>query len=236
MPKRSPLHRAPRYPIVFPVSYRPERGASGPARTGRTCNLSIAGACLELGERLSPGTCISLTVETEEERFTLVADVVWVDHFVSTGGDLRHGVKFMRLTLDQQQALRDALRRHARVWSPSRVQLTLPARCLPSALQGSALAGWTADLGREGLALDLPQRLPIGTSVAITLAAPRGEVTSTATIVWVESCDPVPVGRCLRHGLVLTNPGSMWDRLGGFRSGESSSLGSEGAGSPAAAA
>ncbi len=236
MPKRSPLHRAPRYPIVFPVSYKLESGASGPARSGHTCNLSVAGACLELGKRFSPGTRISLTVETEEERFTLTADVVWVDHFASPGGDLRHGVKFLRLTLDQEQTLRSVLRRHARVWSPSRVQLTLPARCLPSALPGSPLAGWTADLGREGLALDLPQRLPIGSSVAITLAAPRGELKSTATIVWVESCDLVPPGRCLRHGLVLTNPGSVWDRLGGFRSGESTNQESESAGSPAAAA
>ncbi len=236
MPKRSTLRRVPRYPLVFPVSYQREGSAAGPMRPGHTCNLSVAGACLVLGERLPPTTRINLSVQTDQERLTLTASVVWVESFAAPGEGLWHGVMLTPNTLDQQHSLQRVIRRHARVWSPTRVQLTLPARCLSSIAADCPLTGWTADLSRNGLALDLPRRLPIGTSIFVTLAAPRGEVTAAATVVWAEPSDPGPTDRCLRHGLQFLNPGSVPNLLSDFRIRSTPDLDSRNAESTIAAA
>ncbi len=233
MPKRSALRRTARYPIVLPVSYQPENPDASSTRAGRTCSLSTAGACLELSERLLSGVRISLIIQTDQECLSTTASVVWVEPLGQTAKAVRHGVAFTHLTSVQQEVLRGAIRRHARAWAPARVQLSLPARCLATEAAAPVLAGWTADLGRGGLALDLPEPLPIGTPVAVTLAAPRGEVTATATIVWVE---PFGTSKCLRHGLLLTNPGSMWDLRSDFQTGELPSKESVGAETPAVAA
>ncbi len=220
MPQRSPLRRAPRYPMVFPVSYQLQTPQAGPARCCYTRSLSTTGACLELYEQLPPGASLSLRIQTDQECLAATAGVVWVEPLTPPGEAIQHGVAFTQLLSVQQEVLGGIIRRHARVWAPVRVQLSLPVRCFATTAAPSLLAGWTADLGREGLALDLPEHLSIGTPVAITLAAPRGEVTATATIVWA---DPVPGGRCIRHGLLLTHPGSVWDMLSRFQSGRKES-------------
>ncbi|MBP2672304.1 MAG: PilZ domain, partial [candidate division NC10 bacterium] len=96
-------HRSPRYQIALSVTYRttPKGMAAALEGSGRTRNLSDTGGCLELVERLAPGTPLNLVLLDEGGNFTLPAQVVWVGHPRRPSGGTMHGVTFLQMTADQ---------------------------------------------------------------------------------------------------------------------------------------
>jgi hypothetical protein len=80
---------------------------------GWTRNLSIAGACVELGERLQPGMPLQVVLQTVHEYIKVEAQVIWARESTPAGGSVFHGIAFTQVATDQDQALRDLLRTSA---------------------------------------------------------------------------------------------------------------------------
>jgi len=204
MPEDSSGQRFPRYQIVLPVAYQAAPpGAVSPRKgSGWTRNLSETGACLELTESLSVGTTLRLILRDEAGELALLARVVWVGYPpLPTGGTL-HGVAFGDMALHERLVLAAIIRRQAglRVQA-TRIPAALPVACRPLGGAGVALQGWTGDLGSEGCLLLLPEQFAVGTVIEVKLTTPQGDVTATATVVWVESAVLAVMRRLTRHGV-----------------------------------
>lgn len=109
-----------RYRIILPFQAWLQDRLIPQTTSGWTCNLGEAGACLDLSsdlvEGFSPGSELLLTLQLDHaEDLPLEARVVWVGQPTFPGGT-RHGVIFPRLNPDQQQRLRDLVRRLGRSW------------------------------------------------------------------------------------------------------------------------
>jgi hypothetical protein len=66
----------------------------------------------------------------------------------------------------------------------------------------------------------LPARLAVRTVVEVTLATPRGDFATEATVVWVARWDPRPPRQFLRHGLQFTAAHWVRDLILGLLLGE----------------
>lgn len=170
---------------------------------GWTRNLSLAGACVELGERLRPGMPLQVVLQTAHEYIELEAHVIWARESTPPGGSVFHGIAFTHVATDQDQALRDLLRtstaheRHAGI----RMISEIPVTCQPKGKAGPPLQGWTGDISRAGVLLCLPQVLDPGTMVELTLHFAGERVMAEGTVVWVEPPEGRKAGEAIRHGV-----------------------------------
>lgn len=219
MAAKSSSHHLPRYIIGLPIccTYTPKGAHSTGVGLGWTRNLSEAGACLELLEALAPGTPLSLVFQTEGDNLAVEATVSWVGHPSLPGGHTLHGVTFPQLSPEQRHALQ-ALFRHQGAVRPRvhRLPIALPVQCHAVGAPEPALRGWTGSLSPSGCALVLPERLPVGTLLELTLTTPRGDVTTTGTVVWVERAAPETAGHLPRHGVRFTDPNLLRDLIIGY--------------------
>ncbi len=214
----SPRH-LPRYLIGLPIfcTYILKGGQTSGVGLGWTRNLSEAGACLELLEALAPSTPLSLVLQTEGGNLAVQADVSWVGHPSLPGGRTLHGVTFPQLSPDQRQCLQALLQRQGAARPKAhRLPVAFPVQCHAVGALESALHGWTGDLSPGGCALLLPDRFPVGTLLDLTLTTPRGELTPTGTVVWVERAVLGTAGHLTRHGVRFTDPNSLRDLIIGF--------------------
>ncbi len=204
-PSASPGSR--RYSIVLPVFFKPKGTLAAKAGKGRTCSLSEGGACLELAEPLAPAMPLSLALQTDQGLFRLEAEVVWVGKPDIASGGILHGVKFVWVTADQQQAVQAILRVKGQAEGrAARVPVRLHGRCRLLEAPGPAWHGWVDDLSREGCALRLPERLTVGAAVEVNFVTPEGDFSAEATVVWVEPPARTPTEKLIRHGLQFTAP------------------------------
>jgi len=197
-------HRSPRYQIALSVTYRTApKGTAPPLEgSGRTRNLSDTGGCLELMERLVPGTPLSLVFFGEGENVTLPAQVIWVGHPRRPSGGTMHGVTFLQMTQEQREAIQGLIRSRGRLRSrAARVPAALPTECRLLGITGEPILGWTGDLSWEGCSVLLPDRFPVGTLMEVTLTTPRGDVSAKATVVWVDPLERVQTRHLTRHGV-----------------------------------
>lgn len=197
-------HRSPRYQIALSVTYRTTpRGAAAPVEgAGRTRNLSDTGGCLELVDRLAPGTPLSVAFTDESENLVLPAQVVWVGHPRRPSGGTMHGVTFVQMTSDQREAIQSLIRNRGRLRSrAARIPAALPTECRLLGLTADTIRGWTGDLSWEGCSVLLPERFPVGTLMEVTLTTPRGDVSAKATVVWVDPMDRLQTRNLTRHGV-----------------------------------
>ncbi len=100
--------RFPRYRTTLPVLYKSTPG-SGSVGAGWTRDLSEGGSCVELDERLWPGTPLQLRLHTDRGSIELKAQVAWSGQPNPDGGNI-HGVTFIQVPAPLRQALRDLLR------------------------------------------------------------------------------------------------------------------------------
>ncbi len=219
MPQRASLLRTSRYLVDLPIFCRYTTIGEQATKTssGWTRNLSETGACLELVEPLAPGTSLSLVIQSEGKSLTMLAEVVWGDPPSLPGVRILHGVTFPLLTVEQQTAIQTLLRRTRPLKARAhRIPAALPVQCRASGIPGPPLSGWTGDLSRNGCSLLIPGRLALGSTVEVTLAAPRGDCTAEGTIVWVETSGGVPTTPLMRHGVRFTDPNLLRDLIIGF--------------------
>jgi len=216
--RSSPQHLR-RYLIGLPIfcTYTPKGAQTPGVGSGWTRDLSEAGACLELREALPPGTPLRLVLQADGGNLPVEATVIWVGHPSLPGGHTLHGVTFANRTSDQRQALQALLRRTGSLQARAhRLPAALPVHCHSAGAPEPALRGWTGNLSPGGCALALPDRLPVGTLLDLTLTTPRGDVPATGTVVWVERAAPETAGHLPRHGVRFTDPTVLRDLILGF--------------------
>lgn len=97
---------------------------------------------------------------------------------------------------------------HARRYA--RFAIRLPVRCVRiSARPTRSCRGRTTNVSRGGLALELPERLPPATKVAVEIRTGIGSMRMEADVVWTRRA----AGRTgpVRHGLCLANQSELLD-------------------------
>jgi hypothetical protein len=199
-------YRFSRYPIQLPLLLKPKGPGPIKVGVGWTRNLSQGGACVELAERLSPGTSLRARLRKEHGTIEMGASVAWVGQpEPGNGGGVPHGLNFTQLLPDQHQAL-SILLVSAGLKRPAglRVSCEVPITCHLAPDAGPPVRGRTHDIGRGGLLLHLPQILPPGTALLLTLHTPQGPLTAEGTIVWVAPPEGRTPGGPIRHGLRFT--------------------------------
>ena len=194
-----------RYPIQLPLLHTPKGSAPARRGVGWTRNLSEGGACVELAERLQPRLPLWVRLRTEQGAIEAEAQVAWAEGPPLANGGILHGVAFTQLAHDPLQALRDliltkGLVRPAGVRLPFEVPVTYRSR----GEAGPPFHGRTHDISRGGLLLRLPQVLPPGTLLELTLHTPTGPFTTKGTVTWVAPPEGRTPGGPIRHGVQFT--------------------------------
>lgn len=213
MPDWLTQRRFPRYTIYLPFAQKAGVPAAGGTAVGWTRNLSEGGGCLELAECLKPQTPLRIRLQTDRGPLTIGGLVVWTGDPARAGGGVRHGVIFTQVPPDQRQALRTLVARRAQGTDAKvRLPFEVGVTCQRKGQQEEPpLQGQTGDVSREGLLLLLPEVLPEGTALELTLHTPTGPLTAAGEIVWVESPGGRLLGPPYRHGLQFRTVG--WSTL-----------------------
>ena len=205
MPDLSEHRQFRRYPIQLPFLHTPTSSAPARPGVGWTRNLSEGGACVELAERLQPRLPLLVRLRAERGVIEAGAEVAWAEEPRLANGGILHGVTFTQLALDPLQALQNlilimGLGRPA----GGRLPFKVPVTYKPSSEAGPPLHGWTHDISRGGLLLRLPQILPQGTRLEVTLHTPTGPLTTEGTVIWVAPPEGRTPGGPIRHGVQFT--------------------------------
>jgi hypothetical protein len=205
MPRAEDNRRLVRHAAQLPLVYRLPGGRGHHAETGWTRDLSAGGIGLDLPERLRKYARLTLRLGTALGTVRAEGQVLWVGLPTTPSGGTPHGITFTELPPTHQTLLQELLRALARApHAASRLPLDLPVRCQAKDPDGPALRGRTLNVGRGGLALQLPVALVPGAEVALTLQAARQPLTVEAVIAWVEAeRRRLPTGP-ITHGLQFT--------------------------------
>ena len=198
--------RHPRYPVRLPVLYKGLDPAPGRAGVGWTRDLSEGGACLELAERLEPMSTLDLALRTDDGSVELEAEVAWAAEPGPVGQAVLHGVGFTHLGELHRKAFHDLLihKGHTR-FEGLRLPLELPVLCRPMGMADPVLQGRTGDVSRGGLLLLLPEVIPPGFTLRVSIQTTRGGVEAEGIIAWVGSAEAKSPGRLVRHGFKFTD-------------------------------
>ncbi len=219
MPDGLTLRRSPRYLVDLPVfcKYAPKRSQATRTGSGWAHILRDSGACLELTGSVAPGTALSLLLQTTSDLLLLEGIVAWMGHLSQSGGCTLHGVTFPDLTTDQRVALRHLIRKEGLRWARAqRPPVVLLARCQRPGKAEPLCQGWACDVSRDECLVFLPERLPEGAEVELTLAAPRGDVVTRADVDWVAPSEGEAPDRLIRHRLRFTDSNPLRDMIIGF--------------------
>ena len=200
MPEPPQPRRLPRYPVQVPLVYWKEadphqRGA------GWTYNLCEHGVGVELDESLRPWLPLGLRLVTTYGPLDLRARVVWIGG-LQLGGGTPHGLEFRQVSPPQREFLEQyvkLLQGQARLGG--RFPLDLPAQCQLKHPPGPSLPGHTGDISRGGALLVLPQAVPVGSVLGVTIRTAAGAATVDGVIVWVDPPPKRAPGAPIRHGM-----------------------------------
>jgi hypothetical protein len=200
--------RHPRYSIRLPLLHKAESSGADRAEMGWTHNMGEGGACVELAERLQPQGPIRVRLQTAKGAIELETKLIWSRQTDSAGGGILHGMAFLQIAPEQLEHFRELLLsegsvRHAGVRWPLEISVT----CQPQDQLGPPVQGRTGDIGRGGLLLRLPEALPPGTRLEVTLHAPQEPLTVSGEVVWVEAAERRTPGELIGHGLRFTSLG-----------------------------
>jgi PilZ domain len=201
MPDFSAQRQFPRYEIQLPILHKAKIPGSIRAGVGWTRNLSEGGACVELAERIQPQMLLRVLLRTDRSGIDVEGRVVWSGGAGQAGGGILHGVAFTQVVPDQAAALRDLIRSKGEVRNAGvRLPMELTVTCQPKDQAGGPFQGTTGDISRGGLLLRLPQALPPGSKLDITLHTRGGPLTVEGAVVWVEERGSRASGPPFRHG------------------------------------
>jgi hypothetical protein len=156
---------------------------------------------VELDVSLRPWLPIGLRITTTYGPLDLRARVTWIGS-PQVGGGMLHGLEFRQVTPPQRAFLEDyvqLLQGQARVGV--RFPLDLPARCQLKSPPGPSLQGRTGDISRGGALLYLPQAVPVGSVLGVTISAAAGTADVEGVIVWVDPPTKRVPGAPIRHGM-----------------------------------
>jgi PilZ domain-containing protein len=205
--------RFPRYAIQVPLLHKTGTPQGNPIGIAWTRNLSEGGACVELTRPLQPQIPLVLRFQTDRGAIAAGATVAWVGNPGRTGKSVPHGVAFTLLASDQLQALRTLV---ARGKHQGRTDIRLSFEVSVTCQRMGApprppIEGLSGNISRGGLLLLLPQVLPPGATLELTMHTARGPLIAKGMIVWVESATGQLLGPPFRHGLQFSAIG--WSAL-----------------------
>lgn len=171
---------SPRYPINLLVRYAVplEAGRGARGGVGRTRDLDLTGACLDLPERVTPGAPIDLLLEEETGRsLDLQATVVWAQSPVLAGeGSVLHGVVFAQLRAAERVEVENLIQRSS--GGPSRIVLPEP---MPAVAGGTNVH--LLDISLGGARLEHFRLLRPGSPCTLAVSAASGELYLPARVV-----------------------------------------------------
>jgi hypothetical protein len=194
-----------RYPIVLPILHKPKGPAPVKAKVGWTRDLSGGGARVELAERLRPQMPLRVSLRTDQGAIELDAQVVWAGDPPLEGGGVIHGIAFTEVNPDQLLALQDLLLSQGQGRQAGiRLRAELSVTCQRKGDAEPPFHGRTSNMSRGGLLVHLPQALPVGTALEVTLRAPSGSLTAEGEVVWVEPLRRKPPEEPISHGIRFT--------------------------------
>ena len=167
-----------RYQITLPILYSVPPDGVNPAREGmgKTQDVSMTGACVELPERLAVGTRIAVVFELDADSLAIEAQVVWVGRPGDAAGGTRHGVVFSGLPAHAPQLIEGVLKASA---APSRIGLAQPLRAVAQA----ALDVTILNLSRRGACIQHCTLLRPNASCMLSLPSPAGPIHLPARIL-----------------------------------------------------
>jgi c-di-GMP-binding flagellar brake protein YcgR len=197
---------ARRYPIQLPLFHRPAASMANKTRIGWTRDLSETGACVELDRSVSAPTQLQVRFQTDREAIDAEAEVVWVKEPVGSNGGTLHGLSFTNLARHQRQALLRVLL----AWGLTRrggvrVPIEVAVTCQIKGKMGPPLHGQARNGSRDGLLLRLPQVVPPGTTLEVSLRRQNGPLAAEGVVIWVAPPEGRTHGDLIQHGLRLTS-------------------------------
>ena len=209
--------RYPRYSIRLPLLHQAKLSGADRAEMGWTHNIGEGGACVELTERLQPQGPIRIRLQTAKGAIELEARAIWSREAGSPGGGILHGMAFSEIAPEQRGSLRELLLsqgpvRHAGVRWPLDVSVT----CRLQGQWRPPIEGRTGDISRGGLMLRLPEAVPPGTKLEVTLHAPQEPLLVFGEVVWAEAPERQLPGNLISHGLRFTSLGPSLSKALGF--------------------
>jgi hypothetical protein len=189
-----------RYAVALSLQYRRSGEAGAHPGVGWTRDLSVRGTWVELPESLPLATGIEIRLRTAREAPWLATQVAWIRPEPTSRGLYLHGLTFVRVTPEQRRRLHDFLAEQKQNGAV-RLYRALAVTCLRRESGLAPLPGQTRDLSSGGAAVRLPEPVPPGTSLHVTVHTMFGKVSADAEVVWAESPEPRPPGALYRHGL-----------------------------------
>ena len=188
MPTAEDNRKLLRQAAQLPLVYRVPGGRGRHSEAGWTRDLSAGGIGLELPERLRKNTRLALRLGTALGTVQAEGQVVWVGLPTAPTGGTPHGVLLAEIHPTHKDLLQEllgalALAPHA----ASRLPLDIAVTCQQPRPDGPSLTGRTINVGRGGLALQLPDVVAPGTAVRLTLRTARHPLTVEGVIAWVEA-------------------------------------------------
>ncbi len=202
MRDRSERRQSRRYPIQVPLQFTPKAPTSRGKWVGWSRHLSEGGAAVELSMRLPAQTPLQVRLRTDRGLIEAEAKVVWTKESPLPGEGILHGVAFTHIALDQLQALWNLLVSKG-VFRPAGVRLPfeLAVTCQLKGQSRPPLPGRTRDISRGGALLRLPQVVPLGTTLELTLHTRIDSLSAEGTVIWVAPPEGRTPGEPIPHGL-----------------------------------
>jgi hypothetical protein len=168
---------------------------------GWTHNLCEHGVGVELDASLRPWLPLGLRLLTTYGPLDLRARVIWIGGLQLGGGTL-HGLEFRQLTAHQRVFLADYVQLlQGRARAGVRFPLTRPVQCQPKSPSGPPFEGHTGNISRGGAMLALPQVVPVGSVLGVTIRTAAGTAAVDGVIVWVDPPAKRSPGAPVRHGM-----------------------------------
>jgi len=205
VPEWWPQRRFVRQSITLPLLHKPKDALPTNDGAGWTCDLSVAGARIELSKRFEPQEFLHVRLQTDRGSIEGEARVIWAANPLPVEGGVRHGVVFTHLAPDHLGALRELLFSMKPWLHPGgRLPVNLPVTCRTQRPPRLPLEGRAGNLSRGGMLLRLPRALLPLTELEFTLPRPVESLTLTGAVVWVEPLERRKVERLIAHGLRFT--------------------------------
>ncbi len=198
-----------RYALELPVRCRlgDPAGESSQNLLGHTLNMSEEGLALVLPVPLAPGAEVTVLLDLPEGPAVAEGTVVWGGPAGHGEEGRRHGVRIRNMSPTHEVRWRQFLVRMAsQTYSRrhGRLGIRLQIQCAVLSRPPRELAGRTMDLSPGGVQLVLPEAVPVGTRLNLSLQVPMGPRALEGEVVW---CAPAERGE---HRMGVRFPEDAW--------------------------
>jgi len=190
---RYATHVRLRYRRAAERIYRPEGG--------RTWDLNVRGAWVELPEQVAAGSALVIALATPDGELPLVAHVAWTCPEPYAAPYL-HGLRFTGVTPVGRDRVQ-ALLAHDQPQHATRLYCGLAATCQRKGVRCPLMPSSIRDLSDRGVGLRIPELVAPETELCIRTVTAFGPIAADALVVWTGETAQRPRGALYRHGLRL---------------------------------